>query len=63
MAAPESDRLRSPPYSILTSVAPANEAKLDAHGPDASEPRTTHPQPTLTVRSEEPPRRQQQARF
>ncbi|CAD6271039.1 unnamed protein product [Miscanthus lutarioriparius] len=60
MAAPESDRLRSPPYSILTSVAPSNEAKLDAHGPDAGEPRTTHPQPTLTVRSEEPPRQQQQ---
>ena len=42
MAAPESDRLRSPPHSILASVAPSNEAKLDAHGPDASEPQD-HP--------------------
>jgi tellurite resistance protein TehA-like permease len=64
MAAPESDRLHSPPvaetpYSISIRVAPSNEAKLDAHRPDAAQPKTTHPQPTLTLRSEEPPRQQQ----
>ncbi|XP_002440339.2 S-type anion channel SLAH2 [Sorghum bicolor] len=66
MAAPQSDH--SLPYSISISVAPSNEAKLDAHRPDAVPAMTTEevkqarhrPQPTLTIRSEEPPRRQQQ---
>ncbi|XP_066366900.1 S-type anion channel SLAH2-like [Miscanthus floridulus] len=53
--------MAEPAYSISISVAPSNEAKIDVHHhrPDAGEPKTTHPQPTLTVRSEEPPRQQQ----